>query len=120
MAGTKTKAPVNSFTAVFEAHRAAKADAQPPTRKRPRPDDDQDASSVQNTVFKIPAPPQQDGDSMYAASRYGELGDYMRNKRLKLQAQNQQLVHDGGTAKPQIFSKLSIYVRIDATTAVWC
>lgn len=46
----------------------------------------------------------------YAPSRFGEMGDYMRRKRLKLQVQNEEVAsqQDG---KPQIFKNIRIYVR---------
>ena len=51
---------------------------------------------------------------VYAPSRFGQFGEYMRRKRAKLQIQNVQLekVGDRGATKGQIFRGLAIYVRL--------
>lgn len=54
----------------------------------------------------------------YAPSRYGEMGDYMRRKRLKLQVQNTEVAsqQDG---KPQIFKNIRVYVRSQLCSLLW-
>ncbi|KDQ08873.1 hypothetical protein BOTBODRAFT_59081 [Botryobasidium botryosum FD-172 SS1] len=46
----------------------------------------------------------------YGASRFGELGDYMRRKRVKLQVQNADLATQS-LQKPQIFKGLQFYIN---------
>ncbi|GAA6022393.1 hypothetical protein JCM11491_001576 [Sporobolomyces phaffii] len=47
----------------------------------------------------------------YLPTGFGEIGQYLRNKRRKLQVQNRALLDDGGAAYPQIFAGLSIYIN---------
>lgn len=55
----------------------------------------------------------------YAASGFGELGDYMRRKRAKLQIQNAQINNSlgDGAKTTSIFKGLAIHVR-DKTCAL--
>lgn len=78
----------------------------------PQLDEEQSPSEI-----RISAGPTTDhGDDTYAASRFGEFGDYMRRKRAKLQIQNVQMkalnangiVEEGGIR--DLFKGLAFYV----------
>ncbi|CDZ97273.1 Translesion DNA polymerase-REV1 deoxycytidyl transferase [Phaffia rhodozyma] len=47
----------------------------------------------------------------YAPSRFGEVGDYMKNKRMKLQLQNREIAQTRQDGVPQIFKGLAIYIN---------
>ncbi|EJD46175.1 DNA repair protein [Auricularia subglabra TFB-10046 SS5] len=127
-----TKRP-NPFQELWDAARASsrpkdedgsksksKSKSKSRPKKRPRSEmasgsaSTSSAGASQDNVVQISAAPgheQTDKDDMYAASSFGGFGDYMRNKRRKLQAQNEQLVQGTAPSKPRIFKKLSIYVN---------
>lgn len=54
-------------------------------------------------------------DPAYAASRFGGIADYLRNKRVKLQVQNDEVAKSMGGGKPQIFKGVAVYVRKDVS-----
>ncbi|KII89390.1 hypothetical protein PLICRDRAFT_110060 [Plicaturopsis crispa FD-325 SS-3] len=80
------------------------------SKKRARSNDDDDdeprpgsLASATNSHGTL-----QDADSdVYGASRFGDMGQYMRRKRAKLQIQNTQLDSDGSG----IFKGLAIYIN---------
>ncbi|KAJ1309400.1 hypothetical protein OPQ81_006177 [Rhizoctonia solani] len=58
-----------------------------------------------------PVTPAKRQSDTYHASKFGELGDYFRRKRAKLQNQNADLItQDNGLSQSSIFKSLSIYI----------
>jgi DNA repair protein REV1 len=58
---------------------------------------------------------------VYAASKFGGIGDFMRRKRAKLQIQNAQIDERGGReggSQSRIFNGLAIYVRFPPLIAL--
>lgn len=96
-------------------------DAEAKSRKRPRsisPDTHEPATQ------RLPTHPPAAGQAYldtetYGASRFGELGQYMRRKRAKLQIQNAHINErddgEGGEMieRSRIFQGLAIYVCVD-------
>lgn len=50
----------------------------------------------------------------YAPNAFGDIGDYMRKKEIKIQTQHAQIASEG-TDKPQIFAGLSFYINGNTT-----
>ena len=95
-------------------------DAEVNSRKRPRsvsPD------ILEPAAQRLPTHPSAAGQAYldaetYGASRFGELGQYMRRKRAKLQIQNAHIDErddeEGGVVeRSRIFQGLAIYVCVD-------
>jgi DNA repair protein REV1 len=48
----------------------------------------------------------------YAPNRFGDIGDYMRKKEIKIQTQNRDIAHANAiSGLPQIFTGLSFYIN---------
>lgn len=89
--------------------------AQPGLKRQRSPESENDGPSQAFTLPRLADV----GDSSYldehtyGASRFGEMGEYMRRKRAKLQIQNTEM-DDGDqedSRKSQLFKGLAIYVR---------
>ncbi|WVN88248.1 uncharacterized protein L203_103449 [Cryptococcus depauperatus CBS 7841] len=78
------------------------------------------SSSPQHGLTFLPNPGDVDNDDRnsylanpeYAPNRFGDIGDYMRKKEIKVQAQNANIAAASASASfPQLFTGLSFYIN---------
>jgi hypothetical protein len=104
--------PASFDSAILEAEIDARQKLKAMTNKRPRspspPPPDPEPGRRHDLV--VPTGEYLASDT-YGASRFGDLGDFMRRKRQKQRVQDVDLLATDGGSQSDIFKNISIYVR---------